>query len=270
MTIQIPFDYHMHSTNSCDCRIPMAEMCRSAIQKNIPEIAFTEHFNRKPEDICYNKYNPEPFFNDIEACRAEFGPQGLTIKAGVEVGEMHLYRDEVNAVLDAWPYDLVLGSLHWNRGESIFERSYFQKRDLQTAAREYFAELTEMIHGGGFNIMSHMDVLKRMGYQVYNRFDIREFEDYVRPVLAACIEQNIAPEINTSALRMAVNQTHPTLEAIRWYREMGGELLSIGSDSHRPDAIGTGLDKAIAIAKEAGFTHLTKFSGREFQEFVEI
>jgi len=54
----------------------MAEMCRSAIQKNIPEIAFTEHFNRKPEDICYNKYNPEPFFNDIEACRAEFGPQG--------------------------------------------------------------------------------------------------------------------------------------------------------------------------------------------------
>ena len=75
----------------------MAEMCRSAIQKNIPEIAFTEHFNRKPEDICYNKYNPEPFFKDIEACRAEFGPQGLTIKAGVEVGEgmiFHFYPKE--------------------------------------------------------------------------------------------------------------------------------------------------------------------------------
>jgi histidinol-phosphatase (PHP family) len=248
----------------------MADMCRSALQKNIPEIAFTEHFNRKPEDICYNKYNPEPFFKDIEACRAEFGPRGLTIKAGAEVGEIHLYRDEVNAILSAWPYDLVLGSLHWNRGESIFERSYFQKRDLLTAAREYFAELTEMIEGGGFNIMSHMDVFKRMGYQVYNRFDITEFEELVRPVFAACIRQEIAPEINTSALRMSVNQTHPTLEAIRWYREMGGEMLSIGSDSHRPDHIGSGLDKAIEIAKEAGFTRLTKFAGRKFQEFVEI
>src|SRR5258708_17442572 len=269
MTI-IPFDYHMHSNNSCDCRVPMAEMCRAAIQKGIPEIAFTEHFNRKPEDMCYGKYDPAPFFRDVEACRAEFGPQGLMVKAGIEVGEMHLYRDQVDPVLSAWPYDLVLGSLHWNNGESIFERSYFQKRDLRSAAREYFAKLTQMVDEGGFNIMSHMDVLKRMGYQVYNRFDIKEYEDYVRPVLAACIRRGIAPEINTSALRMAVNQTHPTLEAIRWYREMGGELLSIGSDSHRPEQLGDSLDKAIGIAKEAGFTRLTRFASRSVQDYVEI
>lgn len=270
MTVKIPFDYHMHSNNSCDCRVTMAEMCQSALQKGIPEIAFTEHFNRKPEDMCFDKYVPAPFFRDIEASREKFGPQGLTIKAGIEVGEMHLYRAEVDKVLDAWPYDVVLGSLHWNNGESIFERSYFQKRDALAAAREYFTELAQMVEAGGFNIMSHMDVIKRMGYQVYKHFDITEYEELVRPVLAACIRQKIAPEINTSALRMAVNQTHPTLEAIRWYREMGGELLSIGSDSHRPDQLGTGLDKAIEIAKEAGFTQLTKFAGRKVQEFVAI
>ena len=269
MTV-IPFDYHVHSNNSCDCRIPMADMCRAAIQNGIPEIAFTEHFNRKPEDMCYEKYDPAPYFRDLEACRAEFGPQGLIVKAGIEVGEMHLYRDQVNAVLNAWPYDLVLGSLHWNNGESVFERSYFQKRDLPGAAREYFAELTEMVEAGGFNIMSHLDVIKRMGYQVYNHFDITELEEYVRPVLAACIKQGIAPEINTSALRMAVKQTHPTLEAIRWYREMGGELLSIGSDSHRPDQLGFGLDRAIELAREAGFSSLTKFAGRKVSEAVPI
>jgi histidinol-phosphatase (PHP family) len=183
---------------------------------------------------------------------------------------MHLYRSEVDAVLDAHPYDLVLGSLHWANGESIFERPYFQKRDPMTAARDYFTELAQMVDAGGFNIMSHMDVLKRMGFQVYNRFDITEYEEYVRPVFAACIRQGIAPEINTSALRMTVNQTHPTLEAIRWYREMGGELLSIGSDSHRPEHLGDSLDKAIGIAKEAGFTQLTKFAGRKMQEYVAI
>jgi histidinol-phosphatase (PHP family) len=267
---QIPFDYHMHSTNSCDCRASMADMCRSAIDKGIFEIAFTEHFNRKPEDMCYEKYNPDQFFKDIEKCRIEFGPQGLTIKAGCEVGEMHLYHGAVHDVLNTYPYDIILGSLHWNRGESVFERSYFNKRDVKTIGKQYFEEMVEMIEVGGFNILSHLDVFKRMGYQVYQRFDIRELEDYVRPVFAACIKQGIAPEINTSALRMSVCQSHPTIDALRWYREMGGELLTIGSDSHRPDHIGFGLDQAITIAKEVGFTHLTKFKDRKVQELVAI
>jgi histidinol-phosphatase (PHP family) len=270
LAVQIPFDYHMHSDHSCDCRIPMSDMCRSAISKGILEIAFTEHFDPKPEDICSGKYYPAQFFASIEECRAEFGPQGLIIKAGVEVGEMHLYREEVNAVLNVYPYDLVLGSLHWCRGESVFRPEYFSKRDAQTAACDYFAELLELAEGGGFNILSHLDVVKRLGFTVYNQFDINEFENEVRPILAACIRNGIAPEINTSALRMVVNQTHPTLEVIRWYREMGGELLSIGSDSHRPDHLGLNLDKAIEIAKEAGFTRLTHFAQRQVESFANI
>jgi len=270
MTVHIPFDYHMHSTNSCDCNASMASMCAEALRKHIPEIAFTEHLDRQPGDYCYDKYDPAAFFADIEACRAEFGPQGLTIKAGIEVGEMHLYRHEVVPVLDAYPYDVVLGSMHWNHGESIFERAYFLKRDIQTVVQEYFGEMVEMINGGGFNILSHIDVFKRVGFSVYNHFDITEWEDYTRPVFAACIRQGIAPEINTSALRMTVKQTHPTLEALRWYREMGGELLTIGSDSHRPEHLGLGLDYAVTIAKEAGFTHLTRFAGRKIIGFAEI
>lgn len=271
MTTLIPFDYHMHSTFSCDCRTSMADMCREALRKNIPEIAFTEHFDRKRDAMCFDRYDADGFFKAIQVARQEFGPRGLTIKAGIEVGEIHLNRDEVNAVLDSHPYDLVLGSLHWTRGENIFERPYFQKRDARTAARDYFEELAEMVDGGGFNIMSHMDVLKRTGYGMYNNhFDITEWEEYVRPVFAACIRRGIAPEINTSALRMPVNQTHPTIEAIRWYKEMGGERLTIGSDSHNPYQLGTGLDKAISIAKEVGFTHLTKFANRQVETNVAI
>jgi histidinol-phosphatase (PHP family) len=248
----------------------MADMCAEALRKHIPEIAFTEHFDRVRVGMCFEKYDADGFFKSIEDCRTRFGPQGLTIKAGVEVGEIHLNRSEVDAVLNAYPYDLVLGSLHWVRGENIFERPYFQKRDPRAAARDYFAELTEMVDGGGFNIMSHMDVFKRMGFNVYHQFNIAEYEEYVRPVFAACIRNGIAPEINTSALRMPVRQTHPTLEAIRWYREMGGERLSIGSDSHSPAQLGTGLDVAIQVAKDAGFTQLTRFALRQPDSFAAI
>jgi histidinol-phosphatase (PHP family) len=266
----IPFDYHMHSNFSCDTRVSMADMCREALRKGIREIAFTEHFDRIRTGMCFDKYNPGDYFKGLEAARAEFGPQGLTIRAGVEVGEIHLNRAEVNAILNNYPYDVVLGSLHWCRGESIFERSFYQTRDHREAARLYFEELLEMIEGGGFNIMSHMDVIKRRGFDVYGRFDIREYEEWVRPVLAACIRKGIAPEINTSALRMSVQQAHPTLEVIQWYREMGGELLSIGSDAHSPQQLGFGLDQALTIARDAGFTHLTRYASRKVAESVAI
>jgi histidinol-phosphatase (PHP family) len=248
----------------------MFDMCREAVRKGIPEIAFTEHFDRIPAGMCFGKYDPKAYFNELEAARREFSPQGLTIRAGAEVGEMHLYRSEVNAVLNDYPYDVILGSLHWCRGESVFERSFFQNYDHREAARRYFEEMVEMIEGGGFNILSHIDVIKRRGFQVYGRFDILEYEEFVRPVLAACIKQGIAPEINTAGLRMPVNQAHPTIDVIRWYREMGGNLLSIGSDAHWTEQLGTGLDQAVNMAKEAGFTHLTRYVAREVSEAVEI
>jgi histidinol-phosphatase (PHP family) len=271
VTTLIPIDYHMHSTNSYDCRAPMADMCRSALQKGVAEIAFTEHFNNKPEDLGCNKYDPERFFRDIEACRVEFEPMGLSIKAGVEVGEPHLFWNIVEPVLNSYPYDIVLGSLHWNNGDNIFERPYFQKRgNMNACAREYFAEMVDMVEVGGFNVLAHMDVFKRTGFQVFNQFDIREFEKYVRPVFAACIRQGIAPEINTSGLRLSVNQTHPTVDALRWYREMGGELLTIGSDSHRPEHIAHGFDIAMDMAREAGFTQVTRFAARKVAELVAM
>lgn len=268
MSHQIPFDYHMHSTYSCDCRVPMREMCESAVQKGIPEIAFTEHFNRHPDDMCYERYDPAAYFVGLEEVRKEFAPQGLTIKAGIEVGEMHLYRAEVDAVLNNYPYDLVLGSLHWNHGESIFSFDYFKKREPKQMAQEYFAEMLEMVEGGGFDILSHIDVIKRYAFQVYGSFALADYEGYVRPVLAACVKQGIIPEINTSALRMAVSQPHPTIEALRWYKELGGESISLGSDSHNPLHLGTFFDVALQMADEVGLK-LARFTGRRIVEQID-
>jgi len=144
----IPHDYHMHSTLSCDCQASMAEMCQSALGRGIPEIAFTEHFDPKPEDICAGFYDPAGYFDALEAARRVFGPQGLTIRAGVEVGELHRYRAIVQPVLEAWPYDLVLGSLHWSGENSIFDEDYFRRTPPEDAIPAYFAEMAEMVRGG--------------------------------------------------------------------------------------------------------------------------
>lgn len=266
-----PIDYHMHSNNSWDTRVPMEEMCTAAVKKGIKEIAFTEHFDHFTENKTKTAYVPDTYFQDIDTNRKYFAEQGLSILAGVEVGEYHLYRETVQPVIEGYEYDIVLGSLHWiNGSESVFQPRYFDGKTLREAVTPYFAEMVEMIEGGGFDILSHMDVFKRRAHLVYGKFDIEEFEPEVRDVWQACIDNNIGIEINTGGMRWRVNEPHPNLTALKWYREMGGEILTIGSDAHNPADLGFGLDYTMEMALEAGFKSLARFKKRQVAEFIPL
>jgi histidinol-phosphatase (PHP family) len=267
---RLPQDYHMHTNASCDSLATMAEMCRSALERGVAEIAFTEHFDSKPGDICYGFYRPDTYFEALAAARREFEPQGLTIRAGVELSEHHIYYDIQRPVLEAWPYDLVLGSLHWVGDDSVFDDAYFRAHSSQETAEAYFTELARLARFGGFDVLSHPDVLKRTAFEVYRQFEIGPCEDLVRLVWQACIDNGIGIEINTSALRMAVHEAHPAPAALRWYREMGGELLTVGSDGHRPAHVGYELATALDLARAAGFTRLASYERRKVARWIEI
>ena len=267
---RLPQDYHVHTTASCDSRATMADHCRRALKRGIGELAFTDHFDPMPSDVCYGHYHPERFFAALEEARRIYEPQGLILRAGVELGEYHRYHDVIQPVLEAWPYDFVLGSLHWVGDEVVFDTAYFRQRDPREAIAAYFAELERLARFGGFDVLSHADVVKRVGYQVMGRFDIREWEEPVRAVWAACIDNGIGIEINTAGLRLAVNEVHPGPESLRWYREMGGEILTVGSDSHRPDHLGGGIDVALDLARAAGFTRVACFERRRVARWVAI
>jgi histidinol-phosphatase (PHP family) len=266
-----PIDYHVHSSNSWDTRVSMKVMCQEAIDKGISEIAFTEHFDHFTEDKTKTAYLPDRYFEDLRTNRATFANQGLSIRAGVEVGEYHLYRETVQPVIDAYDYDIVLGSLHWINGtENVFQPSYYAGKTLREAVIPYFAEMVEMIEGGGFDILSHMDVFKRRAHLIYGEFAVEEFETEVRDVWQACIDHGIGIEINTGGMRWRVNEPHPNLTSLKWYREMGGEILTIGSDAHNPADLGYGLDYTIQMAIEAGFAALSRFEKRQVAEFIPL
>ena len=267
---RIPHDYHMHSNASCDSQATMAQMCRSALDKGIYEIAFTEHFDPKPEDLCYEFYNADTYFNNLDAARREFEPLGLTIRAGVELGEHHIYHAVHRPVLDAYPYDVVLGSLHWLGDDLVFDEAFFRAHAPRDVYEAYFTELAALARFGGFDVLSHPDVFKRAAFNVYGQFDIADCEDFVRPVWQACIDNGIGIEINTAGLRLAVDEAHPGPAALRWYREMGGELLTIGSDGHRPEHVGYQLDTALAMARAAGFERVCSYERRQVVRWIEI
>lgn len=264
----LPYDYHMHTTHSCDGKASMAEMCRQAVAIAMPEIGFTDHFDRHPLDFCHGYYEPDAYWADLEACRAAF--PALTIRAGVEVGEPHRFMDEVKPVLDAHPYDYVIGSLHWVENGVVFDNRFFHNRTVDQVAELYFTEMLAMVRHGGFDILGHLDVVRRHGFDFYGRFDIEPYGDLVRPILRACIENGIAIEINTSGMRRALQQTFPGLPVLRWYREMGGELLTVGSDAHTTEHLGLCFAVARDVALHAGFTRLCRFQARRVLDWVEF
>jgi histidinol-phosphatase (PHP family) len=255
-------DYHMHSNFSCDCQATMAEMCKSAVAQEIPEIGFTEHYDLHPLEPCRDWFRVKPWWAELERCRAEFAGR-LIIRAGIEVGEPHLYTAEMAAMVSQGPFDYVLGSLHWVGRHSMFDVTYFKEHPAEIAFSTFFVELEKMTRVGGFDVLSHFDVLIRTAHAVYGPYDVHEYADLIRPILRNCIDHGIALDLNTSGLRKRVNVLTPNLEILRWYAELGGERVTLGSDAHRPVEVGAHLDVAIAIAKEAGLRYLTYFVNRQ-------
>ncbi len=256
----VPYDYHLHSDFSCDCDIPMAAMCRAAIDHGLREIGFCEHFDLVPEDPCYASFRVEAWWQELQRCREQFA-DSLMIRAGIEAGEPHRFQPILAELMARHPWDYCVGALHWVGPKMIWDADYYDQLPDQ-AYRAYFAELEQAASCGGFDILAHLDVLKRRGAERYGPFHPERYEAEIRAVLRACARNDIAVEINTSTLRRSVRQTSPTLPVLTWFRQEGGRWLTLGSDAHLPEHVGFGLDQCLQLARAAGFEVVARFEQR--------
>ncbi len=256
-----PPDYHIHTRFSSDCLVEMSEMCRAAVDRGLSEIGFTEHLDLDPGDADLPPYRIEAWWEEIERCRHAF--KGLlTIRAGIELGEPHRYPKTVQGVLQRFPWDYALGALHWVDSELIFHEAYFQ-RSAERAYLDYFEELGRMAEAGGFDILAHLDVVKRYAVEHYGRYDPARYEREIRGVLRTCVARGIALEVNTCTLRRPIGEMSPDRTVIDWYREAGGRWVTLGSDAHLAQDVGAGFDRAVATVQAAGFEHLARFERRQ-------
>jgi histidinol-phosphatase (PHP family) len=254
-------DYHMHTRLSCDGRATMEEMCRGALEHGLDEIAITDHFDGHPLDECHDFYRPDAYFAELARCRELFAGR-LTIRAGVEVGDPHRFHERLAPTLAAWPYDFAIGSVHWIEDVSPFGRAFFQRHAADAAWSGYFREIRRLAEADLFDVVGHIDMIKREGTEFYGPFDRQPYAEIVRETLAQLIARGKGIEINTSGFRKSANEPCPGLPILRWYAELGGEILTIGSDAHGPEHIALRRADAVAMAREAGLRWLTTFEAR--------
>jgi histidinol-phosphatase (PHP family) len=168
-------------------------------------------------------------------------------------------------MLNRFPYDYAIGSLHYVGDDFVFDSKLLWRKGADEFMRSYFRELGEMTREPQFEILGHLDVPVRNGKSVWGSYDPGRYEDLVRIVLQNCIRHGIALDVNSGGFRRPANNLMPDMQILQWYREMGGQYLTLGSDAHSPGEVGLHLERAIQSIRESGFKFIMRYSQRQPQ-----
>ncbi len=259
----IPLDYHIHTSFSPDSSASPEEMCRRALALGLPEIGFSEHWDVNPyEDKEVIRYfQPAPWWKELTRLRELFSGQ-LVLRAGIEIGEPHIYVADTAAMISALPFDYVIGSLHFVGEHIMFDEKYFHQHTADEVYIAYFAELEQMVKVANMDIVGHFDIPVRTAKPIFG-YDLARYEQLIRAVLEIVIARGLSLDVNTSGQRKPAGNLMPDPLILHWYRQMGGDRLTLGSDAHNIGQLGLHLDQAIQAIHSAGFTHLTQYEQRQ-------
>ena len=263
-----PVDLHVHSTCSADGGSSIEDYARQAEVMGLAEVGYCEHVDLDPRDMGYGYIDPGRYDRELAAARAAV-PE-VRLLQGVEITYQSGMQEAVREWQTCRPWDYVVVSVHlidYPDGWAIISEpgamgAYFASHNERQAYGPYFAELLRAVKSGMGDVLGHLDLVKRFGVRQYGRLDPAAFEEEIREILRAAAQRGMGLEINTSGLRQAPGEPYPGLTVLRWYRELGGEVLTVGSDAHHADDLGRDIAGAMDMAREAGFRAIASFEAR--------
>lgn len=255
-------DYHHHSRFSFDGKDCIEDICKVAVEKNLSEICFTEHFDVDPKDVSFGFLDYKKYHDTVEQCKIKYGNK-LKIRCGLEIGEPHLkaYVNDLKQELAKMKLDFIIGSVH--NLNSVKLRLTMPGKNVKEFYQDYFQEIMEMVKTADIDVIGHLDLMKRYAFNEYSNYDFIDFEEIIRVILQTAIERNIGIEINTSGLRNSVKEIYPKKEIVKLYRELGGEIVTIGSDSHSCKDTFSGCEVGYEMLTELGYKYIYTFEERK-------
>lgn len=256
-------DMHVHTDNSHDGNHSTMFLCERAEMAGMRAIAFTDHI----EIDLYEKGNFErtarQSFFEVTKARSAFRGK-LIVCTGIELGQAIYDLPTADALLRRIPYDFVLGSLHNLEHVDDFAFLAYTEETVEPILRLYFEEIIRLCEWGGFDCLSHLTYpLRYIVGEHKMSVDLRHFSDQIDTILHLLIDNGKALEINTSGLRQPLGETMPGKDILLRYRELGGELITIGSDAHFAAHLGMGITEGMALAEACGFRYVALYQQRE-------
>lgn len=257
-------DYHFHTHCSSDSTATLSQQAKAAISAGVREICVTDHWNLldqqgKRLDTVYDWKRPLEQWRRLR----HRWPGQLEVRLGVEVGNGVLNPAAVDAGLEVPELDFVIGSLHSQSaaagGRGIFTVAHAcTRREEGTAVLEdYVGMLEELVQSAGYDVLGHIIYPLRYLPPEFE-LDLRPWWDRLAEVLRSAAAQGKGIEFNTTA-GTTVEQWRDVLTL---YRDLGGEVLTLGSDAHRPAHMAAAFPQALELIRAVGFRYLCVYRRR--------
>ena len=265
-------DYHMHLRGPANGHEGPIDHTAEAVERfvteaaarGVDEIGLTEHvyYFREFGPLLESPYQRGRVGHDLDAyCDAvvEAKRRGLPVKLGLEVDWIPGRADELAEILEPYPWDFLLGSVHILDGKEVDgeEEGVWQSLSVEEVWSRYFSALRELAASGLVDVLAHPDLPKIFG----RRPPADEVTAHHEETAAAVAEAGVAVEVSTAGLRKPVGELYPDGDLLARCRELGvGATLA--SDAHVPHDVGRDFGEGIAHLRAAGYETVTVFDGR--------
>ena len=254
------FDYHVHTVVSFDGKCRGLEMARAAEQAGLKEICFTDHLDYDPLGkmgvLAFDteKYNAE--YDNLEL-------PGLKIRRGMEFGMTADNREQFQLDLQRRPFDFVLGSVHFVDDLDVYYPDYWSGKTVFQAERRYLEATLDCIRiHDDFDVLAHLTyIAKTHCHPAPRPVPFAEHRELIDEILKVVVQKGKGLEMNTSGVDRCGGFL-PTADYFRRFKELGGEIITVGSDAHTANRVGQYTFDACGILKEI-FGHVCTFEERK-------
>lgn len=264
----ITSDCHMHTAFSEDGHTAPEVMAEKAIEKGLKMICITDHL-----DLDYpisgglgtESYSPDldEYFQKLEKMRQEFSCR-LEIRKGVEFGMQPHLGEKCRELTKNYPLDFVIGSVHLVQHTDPYYGEIFERKGDGEAYQIMFEEILKCIENTeDFDVVGHIDYIVRYGKRQAEAYSYAAFAPILDEILRKVIRMGKGIELNTSGWKYGLGFCHPHPEVLRRYRELGGEIITVGSDAHGPEHVAYDFARAEKVLVDCGFTYYTEFKERK-------
>ncbi len=254
------FDFHMHTKVSFDSSAEPVDMVKAAEKLGLKEICFTDHIDHHGEkNREHTLFTPEEYSNAYDNLTSD----RVKIRRGVEMGLTLWNKEAAEEILNSRAFDFVIGSIHYAGGYDPYFPDYWKGINLEQAVERYLTDMLECVQiHDNFDVLGHLTYVCKAPYNPARKtVPYREVADLADEIMKILIQKGKGMEINTSGVDRA-GDFLPSIDYLKRFRELGGEIITIGSDAHTPDRVGQYAKEAISLAKEV-FGYVCTFEKRK-------
>ena len=242
-------DYHVHSHFSEDTDFPMELEIQKAIKLGMDELCFTEHSDYDVPTVVNCDY--DAYFEEMEKMKDKYKGQ-ITLKTGIEFGIQTHTTKAYEETFRQYPFDFVIFSCHQVENKEYWRQEPQEGKTQLEYNRRYYQEILDVVKVyKDYSILGHLDVIKR--YDKQGEIEFEKIQDLIEQIFEVVIADGKGIELNTSSRAYKLKSLMPSKEILKLYHDMGGKIITIGSDAHNADRIGDCVMESQKILKDIGF-----------------